>query len=1103
MEKPTSINYDDFKKAIDRFLEVTNNDELKVVERTLNDLTNAPESISCMLRALRSEGYRLPVHKMLAVLLKKAVLKNYLRQPTEERTHIKTAILEIIATGSSNTGYISKIAEAYATILRMDQAILPQNAEFKAFLQTHFNFNSKEGFLKSLIVVQNIAEVYPKFYTGPEVANLIGLIEQVFGNNYDATNNEIYLNALKALFSFTNVILMQMDIEVSQINTFLQKLISIKFNYFNMKGVFEEDSKEANVTLTTIFEILIDAIEYHVEKFNQANLIGIIDFIISDGCLRNENVDLGTKNAAVECLDTLLQIEPKLFNPKKTQNFEKILNVYSQLLIEEANDISKEIAKEPSAAIDFYQENKLSDLLLYSIELFALKFKTKNTYKLIRQFIVHLLSIEQLGLCLRLLSSVAQAMCHHLVKELDLLVNQIIIPGLKSSRLDITIYALKTLCYFCEFLAPDVLEYKDNWLEILVGFLRSVTKSQLDKKAVMLITDNSLFALEIIVENCEKDEISKYSMDLIHLVSQIMYDKTLEESTKKTAIGTLAAVFSSSDQQMLISNIEKLVGVLNPCIHNDFYVGEAMIALSKLAYYAYKDIDNRQPLYIANFQSLLEKAYNIINKVNEVDDYELYEGAFTVVYQAIDLLGRDAAFVFNADLFFKWHKYLEDARADDIREPLSEKDDESEESENHLLARLPFMHFCSAIVHYLGVCLRYFTEHIIVNADVDKEIQNFLIYRILVENEDERHQVYLCAYNYALGIRRILKGDSSLFFMNLTETMLQNEPSEANISRNLELLKEYIVELAKDDVPYKPLSDFNVTEALIKILGPGVLKGMYENSIDPEIFYSVCELITEYVKADVSSNYQHLYKNLLTQLVFPCIEFENLECDISIIEEIYGSIGEAIKAKPDLLTIIIDNFNHNGQFEQFLLSADRFEDEGVTRNAMFLIGTVFENMVPPFIASKDKIQAVLQFIQSSYDKYELPALRENCISAFVKLYMNSNYSHLCSDKLNDQVVLEAIRIIVPLKGDDEEAESILKGLLTLARKGHTDLILSHKNIILFLFESMLKHKSLKLNSNVLEASSRLIKENQNNKNLTEVFLGLTPQNQELVKSMLN
>lgn len=1103
MEKPTSINYEDFKQAIDKFLGVTNNDELKVVERTLNDLTNASESISCILRSLRSENYRIPVQKMLAVLLKKAVLKNYLRQTPEDRAAFKTCLLEVISTGNTNSGFVNKLAEAYATILKIEQISLADNPELKSFLQTYFNFSSKDAFLKSLVLVQNIAEIYPNFYSAVEVANLITLIEQVFATGYDANNGEIYLNALKSLFSFTNVVVIENEVDASQINTFINKLITMLSSYYNTNGVFDEDPKEANSTLTTIFEILTDVIEFHVEKLNQANLISIIDFIISAGCLNNQNVDLGTKNAAVECLDTLLHVEPKVFNPKKTQTLEKVFKVYSELLIFESNHTTQQIAENSENAIEIYKENKLSDLLLYSIESICLKFKTKNTYKIIKQMITHFSSTGHLDLSLRLLSSTAQALCHHLVKEIELLVNQILIPCLKHHRIDITIYALKSLCYFCEFLAPDVLDYKDNWLEILVGFLRSASSSQIDKRAMMLVIDNSLFALEIIVENCEKDEISKYSMELIDLVSQIMYDSSLDETTKKTAIQTLAAVFSTSEPSMLTQHMNKLVGVLEPCTHHDFFVGEAMIALSKLAYYAYKDAENKTSAYLATFQALLEKAYSIIKKVDNVDDYELYEGAFTVVYQAIDLLGRDAAFVFDADLFFKWSKYLEDSRAEDLNEPLSEQEDESEEDENHLLARLPFMHFCSSVVHYLGLCLRYFTEHLIVNPEVDKEIQNFLIYRILAENEDERHQVYLCAYNYALGVRRVLKSDASLFLLGLTDTMLHNEPSESNISRNIELLKDYIVELSKDEIEIKPLSNPSFAETLMKLIGEGVLAGMYKEHIDPEIFYSVCELITEYIRADITTNYQHFYKGLLAQIVLPCLEFERLECDITIIEEVYGSIAEAIKAKPALLSVIAENFNQQGQFEHFIMQADSFGEEGVTRNAMFLIGTVFEHMQAPMFASKDKIELALQYVQSCYEKYELVALKENCISSFVKLYLNKAYSQFYSGKLNDQAVLEAIRITVPLKGDDEETESILKGLLVLANNGHTSTILSHKNIILFIFEGISKHQTLKLDSQVLTVAAQFVQLNQNDANLTAVFTSLTPQSQETIKTLIN
>ena len=117
--------------------------------------------------------------------------------------------------------------------------------------------------------------------------------------------------------------------------------------------------------------------------------------------------------------------------------------------------------------------------------------------------------------------------------------------------------------------------------------------------------------------------------------------------------------------------------------------------------------------------------------------------------------------------------------------------------------------------------------------------------------------------------------------------------------------------------------------------------------------------------------------------------------------------------------------------------------------------------------------------------------------------MNNNYAQYYTEKLNDITVLEAIRVTVPIKGDDEETESILKGLLVLANKGATETIFSHKNIILFIFEALIKHQNLKLDNQVLNAAINFVKSNHANQNLAAVYLGLAPQSQEVVKTLLN
>ena len=146
---------------------------------------------------------------MLAVLLKKAVLRNYLRLSPTDKESTKTQTLQAICNSGKNSGLVNKLAEAYAYVLKIEQSPIQGNIELKSFLQTYLNFTSKDGFLRAMIVVQNIAEQYPNGYSIDEIGNLVQQIEQVFSSGYDPSNGEIYLNALKTLFSFISVILIQ------------------------------------------------------------------------------------------------------------------------------------------------------------------------------------------------------------------------------------------------------------------------------------------------------------------------------------------------------------------------------------------------------------------------------------------------------------------------------------------------------------------------------------------------------------------------------------------------------------------------------------------------------------------------------------------------------------------------------------------------------------------------------------------------------------------------------------------------------------------------------------------------------------------------------
>ena len=1103
METNTVISDSDFKQAIDAFLLVKTNEELKAAEKRLSVLTDAAKSIEIMLEAIRSGVYEVSVQKMLSVLLRKAVSKNYFKKTAEEKKAIKDTLLQTYHSITANAGLLSKLAEAYVIMFKSEDIKMEDDTNLVQYMDSYLNYNAKDHFFRALIMLQTFSEYYPNFISQKGCMGIITVFSKVFSMSYESGCSDIYLSTLKSLFFLINTFFTFSDKDKATVEGYIAKIVEWLIGYFSIPNVIAEDFEKTNETLTTVFEILIENLTFYFEYFKDEVLLNLIRFIISQNCFGNEDIEIGTKNSAIECLDTIVKSKPTLFSQNNYSLTGEILKAYTETLGKEHTKELENKSDDPDSILEAFLESKLSDHIFFSIETMATRMKSKRFYALIQELISYLTSNQQIKYCLKLMSSIAESLCHFMQKNLEVYVTSILLPSLKSNDIDLTINALKTLCYFCDFLAPEVLAYKDDWLQVIVHFLNNASKldglKESQRKLNMIIIDNALFALEIIVENAEKEDISSSTVELVRLIIDIMSNANLENNTKKTAISTLSALFGSTDPAILNQSLDQTIQILTPYAQNEMFVGETFMCLSALAYNALKDSDNKQQKYLAHFKELLENAYTIVKKVDNVEDYELYEGAFTVVYNAIELLERDAAFIFQPELLFKWVNYLENARVDDQQEPDSEAEDDSHDSHNQILPHLPFTHLCCAILHYLGICLKFFTEHVITTPEIQREMENFMIYRILAQSEDERHRVYICAFNYCLGMRNILQRENTMFLLGLTETMIINEASEGNVVRNFELLKDYFKDCYKDKLALKPLSDPMVTTKLTEIIS-SVLNNLYTNYPDPEIYFCLCELITEIVRLDTTNNYLVLYTELFPLISRAFNEYEVLECDTSIIEELYGCVAESIKAKPTLLSLITQKFNTKGEFEYFLFNVHQFGEEPITRNGMFLLGVVFEAMVFPLMSSADKIQKALEYIQNCFASTSDQALKDNCVSAFAKLYMNSAYNQFSSTKLSDQTVFESIKSVIPLKGDEAETSPLLQCLMVLSAKGFGEAILAEKKLILFMFNGICKKSELEVNEEVFKAVIAFLSSNQQNPNVGAVFGSFDATTQEQVKS---
>ena len=626
---------------------------------------------------------------------------------------------------------------------------------------------------------------------------------------------------------------------------------------------------------------------------------------------------------------------------------------------------------------------------------------------------------------------------------------------------------------------------------------------------IAVLVEHTLFALELSVENLEEEDISPFSTAISASVVGVLSNKLVTDATKKSAVCCLGAIFSTAGSAHLQQNLPALLQILHSSCANDLLLGECLIAIAKLSLYSLQDSPHKESVYNLHFKEFFEKSLFIINSKDVAFDYETYEGALTMLYHAVKLFGRGSTFFVTASLFSRVFNFLEDVNAegDDVKEPLSEKDsnewkDGEYDPENpSALARLPYFYMLCAGLYFLGEALRYLPDVVITSDDVNENIKNFLIYKVASENEDVRHQVILAASNYVTGVLEYLGHDLSPVLLSLVDVSLKNEESDTNIARNLEVVKDSIEAVKKMANGPAVINSQPFLNNLVTVIR-SYLIDLCQEEFNPDNYVAVTEVITAYLKSATPDNAMAAVAGLYDSLLLPLKRKDDF--DVCVFEELYGFLAETIMLLPQTLNFIMQHKNSAGEFEAMLLSCDQFDDEAVIRNGMFLIGVVAEHMRPPFMSQPDKITSLIGYIQSCFGLCSLDVVKDNCVSACVKLYLNEAYRSFYGSMIDDQKILAAIKSRVPLKGDDQETGSLLKGLLYLAySRGLAESVVSDSSLVVFIIQAVLKREEFELTTEVANATKKFLLDCKTRSELISIVNSLDEANKHALSAFLN
>lgn len=1111
----TQTSTETFKSALSQFIKCTSNTELKQIELIINNFIIKNHNSSLEIIKILEENQNIAINQLLTILLKKSIKKNYLKN-SDQKILILKKIWELYIKFETNSKLLIQLSNSIALIYKCENRNFSNSPEISNFLETNLNFSNKNQFLSSMIILQNIINFCPTFFENSQIKNLIQKIQTVFGSNYNSEQNEIYLYSLRSLFVFFKSFLEDNMFNSDEIYDYLINVLKIAQNLIINEDFIFEERNEVEDMLINFFDDLSENIEIMNPKLKKETLKLLLDFILSETVLDNENFENNVKCSSIEIIGVINNSFPDFYNPKicKFNYLEKTLDIFVKLLSKEHNDTEEKIKNGTENRLDNFLSEKMSRLIFMSLDSLTIDLRTKNIFEMVSKLKNYFIQNKQFKMLLMFLSATVEQFSLFYVKELDSLMKEIIFPCLNSEREDIILYGLRTLCFFSEYLVPNILDYQTDLINIFVKFLdRSKTfeNSEYTKRVKIAVVEQTLYAMELIIENMEPEDLKQDSFFIIEKIILIMNEEKLNETTKKIAIGTLSSVFASSPQKDLLSNLEKLIQILEPLLTNEFLLGETLRCIGKLSFYSLQNTQDPEKLYQNYFNPFLQKSLQIANNLQAtIYDFEMYEGSLTIIYNCIELLKRKSSYMFDKELFFKWIRYIDEARLDDICEPteknlVSEKnnlfDEENEQRNINMIAKLPFIYMIAAGLKFIGTVLRVLPDVVLENDKVFEEIKQFLGFKILGEHMDERFQAFSGSLNMVLGIYEFMGKNLEIESLNVLEIALNNEKSDCNLQRNIEQFTSFIVSASK-------IKNGNLlfeNEAFLKKLSFMInvfMKNLYEKELNPELYIEISLLVTEIMKLSKTENCLFFLQEVFVSLTFPGKDGEDF--DLIVIEEMYGMIAEIIFFHPTSLKVFLEIYDKNNEFQTFVLKSQYYNDESVARNGIYLIGEIFEKMRKPFWSDKNKLTTIIGLVNNCYTNATMQELKDNSVSTILKLFLNTDFKDLISDQITEEKMFTIVFEILPLKGDKEETSSLLKGILYfLQNKDYSQKILNEKKIILFVINSILENKSLKIEENVLKNIVAVVKSNLNNDNFVAVLNSLDQNTQIALKSILD
>jgi hypothetical protein len=221
------------------------------------------------------------------------------------------------------------------------------------------------------------------------------------------------------------------------------------------------------------------------------------------------------------------------------------------------------------------------------------------------------------------------------------IMNTLIPKGLAHEAPEVRGAAIAALCYFSEFLLPDIVDYHKTILPSMMGYINDLSQK---------VAEKALMALDMYIENLEAEQISEYLPVIIPKLLEILAsDKSnyVMKAASLSALGSLVVASEDKFQPYLEKVCQLSLEVLkvHPSPEMNSVRSENINLQGKLAnQFCKKESPIQQEYFKTMVLPQLETIYGILIKESEP---QVREACFCYFYLLANAIGSEFETIFD------------------------------------------------------------------------------------------------------------------------------------------------------------------------------------------------------------------------------------------------------------------------------------------------------------------------------------------------------------------------------------------------------------------------------------------------------------------------